>query len=166
MPPLTRVPMSEQRWTGYMSLQITPPFMGHVSFGEFNEGCFHRGHCQVACHFGVRFQAVCLLGYLGFWSPINRRLQAFQVTFFWIFLALELFLSLQSSAFLLPQLRSPLTLSYGLIVLPNPALGEPCFYKLMPFLDSGKPTLLFYWFIFSHCSFVCCLGLFSEFVIF
>ncbi|RVX23748.1 hypothetical protein CK203_000026 [Vitis vinifera] len=34
MPPLTRVPKFEQRWTGHMSLQITPPFMGHMSFGD------------------------------------------------------------------------------------------------------------------------------------
>ena len=128
MPHLTCVPMSEQRWMGYMSLQITPPFMGHMSFGGFNEGLFHQDHCQAMRHFGVRFQAICLLGSLGFWSPINRRLQAFWVTFFLIFLALELFLSLQSSVFPLPQLRSPLTPSCGLIVLPNPASGEPRFY--------------------------------------
>ena len=51
MPPLTSVPKFEQRWTGHMSLQITPPFMGHMSFGGFNEGLFHRGHCQAMRHF-------------------------------------------------------------------------------------------------------------------
>lgn len=81
MPFLTRVPMSGQRWMGYMSLRITPMFMGHVSLGGLNEGHFHRGRCQAACCFGVRFQATCLLGSLGFWFLINSGLQTFQATF-------------------------------------------------------------------------------------
>ncbi|KAL6340307.1 hypothetical protein AAG906_040744 [Vitis piasezkii] len=44
MPSLISVPMSEQRWTGYVYFLITPIFARHVSLGVFNEGRFHRGH--------------------------------------------------------------------------------------------------------------------------
>ena len=48
---------------------------------------FTEATCQAVCRFGVRFQAACLLGSLGFQSPINRGLQTFWVTFFNIFIS-------------------------------------------------------------------------------
>ena len=70
--PLTRAPMSGQRWQVKMSLQIPPMFVGHILLGGFNEGCFCRGHCQEAHHLEMCFQVMCLLRSLGFWSPINK----------------------------------------------------------------------------------------------
>lgn len=43
----------------------------------------------MACLFGMRFQVTCLLGFLGFWVPINRR-PPHALGYFLAFLALEL----------------------------------------------------------------------------
>ena len=64
-------------------------FLGHVSLRDLKTGHIYRGHMSSACRFEVHFQTACLLGSLGFWSPINRG-SSYPLGYFLSILALEL----------------------------------------------------------------------------
>ena len=150
-----------------MSFRITPMFLGHVSLGDFNKGCFHRGRCQAARRFGVRFQAAYLLESLGLWSPINKGFHTPQVTF-WILSFLEFFSSsillyflyYNSDRCLLFPTASP---SFSILLQASLVFCQRTFFQplVSPFF-----ICIGFFFFFFFCSFGCLLELLLGFVTF